>query len=81
MNCAIWVDSLWNRRAWQQAQDTPRLRQAFMDLAANARRWPTMADLVDRLPPKPTPRALPAPRFQRTGQRHLTHIKEILANA
>ncbi len=76
---AVWIAALWARRAWDADRDAPRLEAAFLALAGHARRWPGPAELIDHLPPKATPRALPAPRA-RAGLRHLTAIKHLLGD-
>jgi hypothetical protein len=54
-----WHEAVTSRRSWDQARDTPRIRQAFVTLAATRRQWPAPADFVDALPPAPQLRALP----------------------
>ena len=79
--CAIWIDSLWYRRAWHPEPDAERLRRAFLALAGAARRWPSPADLLDHLPAKPQPPALPAPDRGRSGAAHLAVMKDLIARA
>ena len=79
--CAVWIDTLWYRRAWHQDPDATRLRRAFLALAGAARRWPTPADLLDHLPANPQPPALPAPPRGRTGAAHLQAMKDLIARA
>jgi hypothetical protein len=56
---SVWIDSLWCRRDWHPDPDASRLRHAFTALAGYARRWPAPADLLDQLPAKSPPKALP----------------------
>ena len=79
--CAVWIDTLWYRRAWHQDPDAGRLRRAFAALSGSARRWPAPADLLDHLPAKPQPPALPAPPRGRTGAAHLQAMKDLIARA
>lgn len=79
--CAVWIDALWQRRAWHQDPDAARISRAFADLAASARRWPGPVDLIDHLPAKLQPRALPAPPRHRTGQGHLTAMRDLIRAA
>ena len=79
--CAVWIDTLWNRRAWREATDPDRLRQAFTALAGSARRWPAPADLLDHLPARPQLPALPRPGPTRTGAAHLSAMKALIAQA
>ena len=57
----VWLDALAWRRQWAE-DDLPRLQQAFVALTATARRWPQPATLLELLPPRPAPLALPAPQ-------------------
>ena len=79
--CAVWIDTLWYRRAWQPDPDAARLRRAFAALSGSARRWPAPAELLDHLPAKPQPPALPAPPRGRTGAAHLQAMKDLIARA
>ena len=45
--CAVWIDTLWYRRAWHPDPDAGRLRRAFAALSGSARRWPAPAELLD----------------------------------
>ena len=79
--CAVWIDTLWYRRAWHQDPDAARLRRAFAALAGSARRWPAPAELLDHLPAKPQPLALPQPDRTPVGQAHLAVMKRLIARA
>nr|DAS24834.1 MAG TPA: hypothetical protein [Caudoviricetes sp.] len=57
----VWLDAIAWRRQWAD-DDLPRLQQAFVALTATAKRWPQPATLLEMLPPRPTPLALPTPR-------------------
>mgnify|MGYP000859830301 FL=1 len=57
----VWLDAIGYRRQWAD-DDLPRLQQAFVALTATARRWPQPATLLELLPPRPAPLALPAPK-------------------
>lgn len=48
-----WSRSLAAGKQWDEAQDIPRIRQAFYLLAAQTTRWPAPRDLLDCLPPRP----------------------------
>jgi len=78
---AIWVDALWYRRAWHQDPDAARLRRAFAALSGSARRWPAPAELLDHLPARPQPLALPPPDRTPVGQAHLAVMKRLIARA
>jgi len=79
--CAVWIDTLWYRRAWHPDPDAARLRRAFAALACSARRWPAPAELLDHLPAKPQPLALPQPDRTPVGQAHLAVMKRLIARA
>jgi hypothetical protein len=75
---AVWVETLWERRHWYPDTDPPRLSRAFTALASHARRWPAPADLLDHLPARLQPPALPPPAARRTGQAHLIALRACL---
>ena len=79
--CAVWIDTLWYRRAWHQDPDAARLRRAFAALSGSARRWPAPAELLDHLPARPQPLALPKPDRTPVGQAHLAVMKRLIARA
>ena len=79
--CAVWIDTLWYRRAWHQDPDAGRLHRAFLALAGSARRWPAPAELLDHLPARPQPLALPKPDRTPVGQAHLAVMKRLIARA
>ena len=77
---AVWVETLWARRSWYPDTDPRRLSIAFTALAGHARRWPSPADLLDHLPPRPQPPALPPPPGP-AAQAHLAALKARIATA
>ncbi len=46
---------------WDSATSPQRLRQAFLNVAAKAERWPTPAQVLAEYPAPPPPPALPPP--------------------
>lgn len=78
MTVQVWLKAICRRRVFDQALDTPRIREAFAMLAERSRRWPTPAEFLDCLPSNVVP--LPkAPRLEReqnrqAGLRHLSDI-------
>ncbi len=46
---------------WDEPTAPRRLRQAFLDVAATAERWPLPAHVLREFKPPPPPPALPAP--------------------
>lgn len=62
----VWVQVLWTANIdWQEHQDANRLNRAFILLARQADRWPAPRALLELLPARPEPAALPAPRVSR----------------
>lgn len=55
----VWAEALWQRQAWQPA-DEQRIAQAFSSLAAKNKRWPVPAELLEALPIRPIAPALPS---------------------
>lgn len=45
-----WVEALTNGRAWDEARDRPRFKQAFVVLAGRRRQWPAPVDFLEALP-------------------------------
>lgn len=73
-----WIDILWPLRAWQRA-DAERLQSAVRYMASRIDRWPPPRAVLDHLPPRTTPRALPKPRSDRaTGLAACAEIKRLL---
>ena len=56
-----WCEAIQNGRQFDGALDTPRIRAAFVSLAASRSSWPAPTHLVEALPPR-TQLALPAAR-------------------
>ena len=56
----VWLHAIAWRRQWAD-DDLLRLQQAFVALTATAKRWPQPATLLEMLPPRPAPLALPTP--------------------
>lgn len=47
--------------AWDEELDTPRLAAAFRRLTQRLSRWPAPRELMEHLPSRPKPAALPSP--------------------
>ena len=45
-----WVDALSAGRQWDEARDTPRIRQGFTALMTKCRQWPAPSEFVECLP-------------------------------
>jgi hypothetical protein len=60
----VWIQVLWAaKRGWVEAHDLPRLKAAFMALAAELDRWPTPKAVLASLPARPDLKKLPPPRL------------------
>ncbi len=59
---------------WDSATSPQRLRQAFLNVAAKAERWPTPAQVLAEYPAPPPPPALPPPNSKMPE-----HVREKLA--
>lgn len=46
----VWSGALAKTRIWDEAQDVPRIREAFRQLVLCAKRWPTVSEFLDVLP-------------------------------
>lgn len=58
----IWLAALAMRTAgWAEVQDAPRLQAAFRALYAQCTAWPAPRQLLDALPSRAPPTALPPP--------------------
>ena len=47
-----WVEAITFNREFDEAQDAPRFRRAFVQLAATRITWPAPRDFLDALPPR-----------------------------
>lgn len=56
----VWEKALLARASWSDA-DAVRLATAFEQVAATAERWPLPKQVLENLPPRPLPPALPKP--------------------
>lgn len=58
----MWVTAIKTRPiAWDKKLDTPRIRKAFVDLAATAENWPSPAAFISKLQPREYQNRLAAP--------------------
>ncbi len=53
MTAATWLEALTQAKSWNQERDMPRIRQAFITLAATCTHWPQPKLLIDALPELP----------------------------
>ena len=49
---AIWIRAITEGKAYDQDMDTPRIRKAFVTLAATRTTWPAPLHFVECLPPR-----------------------------
>lgn len=82
----IWAETLVSGKAdWHRELDAPRLHHAFLKLTRQADRWPAPRHLLDALPARPQPKALPLPEMSREQReanraRLRAMLKEALGN-
>lgn len=61
----VWIAAISSRPIlWEEDRDKPRIRKAFMELAATAERWPSPAELLRAMPPR-TPQLKLTPPVER----------------
>lgn len=74
----IWIAALWAGRDWTEA-DAPRIHQGFVALARDATRWPSPAELRQRLPARRQEPGLPAPALtQEQRSANLAKLRDII---
>jgi hypothetical protein len=82
----VWVRTLWGAPIqWDVNVDRRRIDAAFNRLARQVDRWPAPRALLERLPPRPKPRALPAPKLteaerRRNSERLHAGLREAMRN-
>lgn len=82
----VWIQVLWSASAqWAENLDSRRIEQAFMKLCRTVDRWPAPRSLLDALPARPQPKALPAPSMsceqrQANSARLRAMLKEALGH-
>lgn len=60
LTAASWVQALWcHNPRWTEKPDAPRLTEAFTTVAGRAERWPTPRTVLDAMPARKQPLALP----------------------
>lgn len=58
----VWIAAITSRPIlWDEQQDRPRIRAAFVELAATIDRWPAPAEFLAVLPQRRPQNALPPP--------------------
>jgi hypothetical protein len=73
-----WVEIiLKSQREWVQDLDLPRLKAALDIVQRRAARWPAPRDLIDAMPPRSYPRALPKPRTEAMRQAGLQALQDL----
>ena len=75
-----WTDAFWHcPKAWDKDLDTPRIAAAFRTIACRLERFPTPKIILDALPPRPRPPALPRPEITREQrEKNLKRIKALI---
>ncbi|PIQ25397.1 hypothetical protein COW20_15155 [bacterium (Candidatus Blackallbacteria) CG13_big_fil_rev_8_21_14_2_50_49_14] len=76
MTGKAWIKALWKySTSWDEAQDRPRLEEAFLTMLPEVERWPVPKDLIAALPPRPEPLKLMAPKM--TEEQRLFNIEQV----
>lgn len=66
----VWVKTLWDAPVeWDRNADEKRLETAFNRIARNADRWPAPRQLLEHMPARPQPPALPGPKLSEEQKR------------
>ncbi len=71
---AVWLEALASLKiGWEEQHDQGRIQAAFSRLIADAERWPPPKMLIERIPPRPPPKALPHYRYTTPEEEALGH--------
>lgn len=83
LTAQAWAESLWEAPVeWHENPDSRRLESAFKRAARSCERWPTPRQVLELLPARPQPRALPAPTMSREQRtRNSRRLREALSQA
>jgi len=75
----LWIHLLWSsHRVWRE-DDAARLLEAFTILATRIDRWPAPRQLLDAIPRRKQPPALPAKRADpAVARQYLDEIRQML---
>lgn len=82
MTVQVWLKAICRNRVFDQAQDAPRIREAFAMLAERSQRWPSPADFLASLPsnvvPFQKPSRLESESRRKAGLQALSQINKKL---
>lgn len=67
----VWFSAVAPHTTWERERDIPRIRAAFRRLIETRTTWPAPRDLLEALPERPQPKALPPPPPVLTEQARL----------
>lgn len=74
-----WTAAIGCNRTFDRVRDTPRIREAFLRLAAHQVNWPAPRSLLDAMPPIPAQRRLAPPTASgEAAARAMAEISEVL---
>ena len=85
LTAQAWGEALWEAPVqWTEKPDAERLRVAFGRAGRTCDRWPSPRQVLDMMPRRPRPPALPAPRLseaerKRNSRRLRAALKEAMA--
>ncbi|PWG62837.1 hypothetical protein [Sediminicurvatus halobius] len=66
LTAQAWGEALWEAPVqWDEKADSARLQAAFKRAGRTCERWPTPRQVLEMMPSRPQPRALPAPQMSR----------------
>lgn len=77
----VWLVALMEaHHGWDATQDAALIRKAFRRLCAACERWPAPKQLLDALPPRPSPPMLPAPPVSEAKRKAaIAHLQGLMA--
>lgn len=77
-----WLEAIVTDRTWERDRDQPRFEAAFVILARTAKRWPTVADLLEALPRPPEQQRLMRPTdMPETREERCERLRKLLGDA
>ena len=76
----VWVSMLWEAPVqWDEQADSTRIEAAFKRVGRQVDRWPAPRQLLELMPARPQPPALPRPQMtQAQRERNRARLREAL---
>lgn len=72
-----WLEALTEGLEWDERADADRMRRAFVKLARVSRRWPSVPDFMDAMPPREPVKALAKEHRPATAAQVAAHVATI----